>query len=302
MRKILKKLLLILLSLFVFSQAVVFAAPSFSSSFWNYMHKDTWDGATVYNLWVDKNYSLKDNIYQLFYPTSWWKLWNVTRTIWAWMFILFLVRSWFLLLLNADNDWNMKKAKLNFIFLLYWAFLFFWATWILWSALQVWTFSGTQWNSWIIDNFQNWLMLQMLWFLKAAAFFLAIVMIIYRWFNMIRAYEQEDKIKAAKKWVLNVVTALIFIKIIDYIYYIAQTSEFKSRAWELIVSFSKIMWFVLWWLFLLSIFYAWAMLITSSWDEDKWKKAKATVTTVFLVSVVVMLFLLIAYQVVAELT
>lgn len=301
MKKIIRKLLIILLSLFVFSQAVVFAAPSFSSSFGNYMYKDTWDGATVYNLWVSKDYSLKDNIYQLFYPTSWGKLWNVTRTIWAWMFILFLVRSWFLLLLNADNDANLKKSKLNFIYLLYWAFLFFGTTWILWSALQIWTFQWTQWAWWIINNLQNSLMLQILWFLKAAAFFVAIIMIIYRWFNMVRAYEQDDKIKAAKKWVVNVVVALVFIKVIDYIYYIAQTSNFKSKAAELMVSFSKIMWYTLWALLLLSVFYAWTLLVTSSWDEEKWKKAKIIIRTVFLVSVVIMLFLLIVYQIIAEL-
>jgi hypothetical protein len=62
---------------------------------------------------------------------------------------------------------------------------------------------------------------------------------------MIQAMDAEDKFKEARKGILNIVLALIFIKLIDYIYYIAQASDFKNRAIELIVEVSKGMAYVL---------------------------------------------------------
>lgn len=298
----LKKVLLLLSFVLVSFWACLADAPGFAW-FRESMYTNNWDWASTFDFrsQINPTGNLKNNVRNLFYPTSWGRIWVVLRNIWVWIFILFLIRSWFLLLFSADKDADLKKSKLNFVYLLYWAFLFFWVVWILGSALQVGSFQWTQWQFWLVNTFQNNLLLQILWFLKAWAFFIAIIMIIYYGYQIISAFEQEDKIKNARKWVLNVAIALIFIKVIDYIYYIAQTPNFKNQASELFVSFSRVMWFTLWWVMVLSVFYAGSLLIGSAGHEDKWKKAKTIITSVFLVSVIVMLFLLIAHQVISEL-
>jgi hypothetical protein len=56
---------------------------------------------------------------------------------------------------------------------------------------------------------------------------------------MIRAFDEEEKLKAARTGILNVFLALVFIKIVDYVFFIVQVQDFKSRAVELIVQISK---------------------------------------------------------------
>ena len=77
--------------------------------------------------------------------------------------------------------------------------------------------------------------------MKAAAFFVAVIMVVYYGIQIIRAYEKEDKLKEAKNGIINVFASLVFIKVIDYVFYIATQSTFKSKIVELIISTSKIM-------------------------------------------------------------
>jgi uncharacterized membrane protein (DUF485 family) len=72
-------------------------------------------------------------------------------------------------------------------------------------------------------------------FLKGFAFFLAIIMMVYYGYKMMIAFDQEDKIKAARTGILNVVLALVFIKVIDFLYYIAQKEDFGDQANSLIL-------------------------------------------------------------------
>jgi len=46
---------------------------------------------------------------------------------------------------------------------------------------------------------------------------------------MMGAMDKEDKVKAAKTGILNVIIALVFIKIVDLIYFIAQEPDFTSQ-------------------------------------------------------------------------
>jgi hypothetical protein len=55
------------------------------------------------------------------------------------------------------------------------------------------------------------------------------------------AMDNEDKIKEGKNGILNIIISLLIIKIIDYIYYVAQTPDFRSKATELIVEISKVL-------------------------------------------------------------
>jgi len=58
---------------------------------------------------------------------------------------------------------------------------------------------------------------------------------------MMTALDSDEKLKKARSGVINVVLALIFIKIIDYLYIIAQAKEFKNKAIELLVEVSKVL-------------------------------------------------------------
>jgi hypothetical protein len=67
-------------------------------------------------------------------------------------------------------------------------------------------------------------------FLKAAAFFAAIIFMVYYGYRMMNSFDREERLKNARTGILNVIMALIFIKIIDYLYYIAQIGDFKNQA------------------------------------------------------------------------
>jgi hypothetical protein len=58
---------------------------------------------------------------------------------------------------------------------------------------------------------------------------------------MISAMDDEEKVKKMRQGIINIIIVLISIKIIDYIYFIAQAPNFKSKATELIVEVSKVM-------------------------------------------------------------
>lgn len=287
------KFMFVTLIVFLISSFVL-AAPSFQGV------AEDWYENTTYQLNVDAENSLMQNIWNLFSPYEWWwQLWNVLRVIWVWIFIFFLVWAWAQFLLKANDESELKKAKMNILYIFYWWLLFFGSVWIFWTALSLWT---VQWTDDLVTEFQDSLMFQVLAFLKAWAFFAAVVMIFYYWYRIIQAYDSEDKISNAKKWFLNVIIALIFIKVIDFVYYIAQQDEFVSEAASLLIDFAQIIWYVLWWLLLLTIFYAWILLITSRWDEEAWNKAKNIIKAIFLVVILIFLFLLIVYQVIRQLT
>ena len=114
------------------------------------------------------------------------------------------------------------------------------------------------------------------------------------------AMDKADKVKTAQKWILNVIIALVLIKIIDYIYYIAQSPAFASKAGDLIINVAIVLWYVLGAVLVAAIFYAGFLLITSSGSEDTMKKARSVAINIVIVAAVVFLFLLIVYQIFNE--
>lgn len=292
---IFKKLLLTWFGFISMLSITTFASPNYDN-FQRSLRSDT------YSLSVDKSSSLEDNVRRLVLSsTSNGPIFSTILNIWVWLLVIYLVRWGILFLMNADNEAEIKKYKMNLLYILYGAFLFFGGSWIVNSALEFETSQGIVSSSWwILTSFQNNLMLQILAFLKMAAYFVAICMVAYYWYKIMKAFEQEDKIKEARKWVINILLSLVFIKIIDYLFFIAQQTDFGSRAKDLIVSASKTMWYVLWLIFILSILYAWFLMITSRWEEDSWKKAKNIIKAVFIVSLIVFLFFLIVYQLVSD--
>jgi len=307
-----KKALLVLTLLMIGWGVSYAAAPSFQDNFADYLTDDTPDRygrvETVFSICIDRNLTLMQNIRNLFYPNSvavspecwwdqWWQLRVLVRAIAFIILFIFLVVAGINLIMNAKEPDGAKKALTSLIYILYGAFLVFGVTWILGTVLNIGDIQG---SGQLVDSVQNKLFLQILSFFKVLAFFAAIIMLVVSGFRMMSAMDKSDKVKIAQKWAINVVIALVLIKVIDYLFYIAQTPAFGTKAADLIVNVAITLWWILWSLFVLALFYAWFLLITSSGKEDAMKKAKSIIINIFIVSLVIFLFLLIVYQVFNE--
>lgn len=286
--------------------------PSFQDNFANYLTDDTPDAygrvETVFSLCIDKHLSLMDNVRNLFYPNAvavssecggsqWGQLWILIRDICFILLFVFLVITWVKLIMNAKEADGPKKAFSSILFMLYGAVLVFLVTWLLGTVLNIWEIQGSQQ---VVERLQNTIFLQILSFFKIFAFFGAIVMMVVTGFRMMAAMDQSDKIKAARKGAINIIIALVLIKIVDYIFYIAQTPSFGTQAADMVIKVAIILWWVLGAAFVLALFYAGYMLLFSWGKEDAWKKAKSIVVNIFVIAVVIFLFLLLVYQIFNE--
>lgn len=134
-------------------------------------------------------------------------------------------------------------------------------------------------------------------FLKAAAFFIALIFLVRYGFQMVTAVGEEEKIKAAKQGILNVLLALIFIKVIDYLYYIALSPDFTGNAIGFIVQASKFIAYLIGASLVLALLYAGYLMVTAAGNEENYTKAKNIVRSVFIVALLVLLFMLIIHQI-----
>lgn len=287
-KKILLTIWLFMLSLFSFQ---TFSAPNF----WDIQQSTIW----WYHIYtISKNNSLYGNLVALFFPSSWgfWgAIWNKLKTIFVGLLFIFIIRAGALFVLNANDDGELKKAQSNFLYLLYWTFLLFGSVWLLWTVLHVWwetTASAT------IIATQNNIIWKILIFFKSAAYYVAVILVVYYGYKIMQAQEKEDKIKTARAWALNVIIALVAIKVLDYIYYIAQTSNFWSKATNLISSIWIVLGWILWVIIILVLIYAGFLLISSRWNEEAMKKSKTIIRNVFLVVFVLFLFIVIVFDLV----
>lgn len=309
-----KKALLVLTLVLIGGGVSYAAAPSFQDNFANYLTDDTPDKygrvETVFDLGIDRNISLMDNIKRLFYPSTaamtdanwevisaWGNLWIFIRSIGFIVLFIFLVMVGINFIMNAKEPDGAKKAFSSLLYILYGAFLVFGVTWILGTVLNI---GDVQWSAQLTDRIQNWLFLQILSFFKVLAFFAAIVMLVVSGFRMMAAMDKSEKITIARKWAINVVIALVFIKMVDYIFYIAQTPSFGAKAADMVLNVAIVLGWILGSLFVLALFYAWYLLITSSWKEEAMKKAKSIIINIFIIAAVIFLFLLLVYQIFNE--
>lgn len=302
------------LGLWNFASAANTNAPSYENNFASYLTNwepdAEWRVETVFDLWIDPNVSLKQNIRCLFYPNSfavwcnsasrWWIIWDVLKYIWYWVFVLCIVLVWVQLLVSWNSADKVKSAFKSFWFIFIWALLFFGSIWILWSVLWV---EDLSWSEDLVNALQ-WdqasLLFKVLSILKAATFFIAILMIVVNWVKMITLSDKADKAKAWFKWIVNVIVALAIIKVIDYIYYIAQVEDFATKAADFIMEIAKFLWFVIGAFLIIMIFYSWFLFITDQWNSKNMEKAKNIIIWVLLWALVLFMLLLIMYQIFAE--
>lgn len=251
---------------------------------------------------VDRDQSLFANLRWLFYPpvagSDGGILWRTIRVVSVGVLIAFFVRAGVRFVIYIEDEEELKRSRLNIIYIIYGAALVFMVTWLLGSALNFGTIEGVAGgdNS-ALEQADDNLVVVVLSFLKGAAFFAAILFLAYYGYKMMQAFDQEEKLSAAKRWILNVFIALIFIKIIDYLYFIAQQEDFKNQAVELIVEASKFLWYLMGICLVIALMYAGYLFVTSSGNDDNISKAKGLIKTIFVVVLVILLFLLVVYQV-----
>ena len=294
-----------------FGSASAQVAPSYDDNFSSYLLSGRADKdgrvANVYNITeVNPDRDIETNIRCLFYPNAyvtcgssvrWGLIWSVFRYIWLGIFVLFLAVVGIKFVVQPDKA---KDHLMSLVYILYWAVLFFWATWILWSALDV---SALKWTEWLINAVQwskDSIWFKIVAFLKALIFFLAIIMMVINGFKAMSSADKADKAQAAIKWIINVVVALVIVKVVDYLYFIAQSSEFVAQATSFIIEAAKIFGFIVWSLLVLMAFYAGFLFIVDGGKWESVKKATKIIVWIVLVASVIFILLLIMYQFFAE--
>ncbi|MEF2175819.1 MAG: hypothetical protein V3575_05080 [Candidatus Absconditabacteria bacterium] len=292
MNKIFSKTFLTIISLFILNLVgfFSFAAPSIDS-FKNDLNVYQVDsGVTADN-------SLEDNIRELFSPgNSTGTLWVVLRNIGVGFLVIFLIRTGFMFMSSNGDEGSIKKARMNLLYIAYGAFLYFGAM----GILDLINFDSLTSKN-VVSNLQTGAFFQILLFFKVLIFFLAIIQIMYYGFKIIRAFEKEDKIKSGRKGILNVIIALILIKVIDYLYFVAaDTQDFKSNITGIITTASRLLGYVLGSLIIIMVLYGGLQMVLSRGEDDTWKKVMTIFKTIFLVVLILMLFLLISHQVITE--
>ena len=259
--------------------------------------------------WVEKDKTLRQNIVSLFYPSEsgGGKIYEVVRTALLWIMIGFVVWAGASILFNRKPE-DIKKTLRSLVYILLWWVFVYAANRIFGSVLHfnndsiTWSADGTWWI-WGVTNafvWENSVLFVVLSALKWFAFFLAIIMTVITWFRVIAAWDGE-KWKKLVKWLINVVEALLIIKWIDFIYYLAADSwNFVNKATDFIINVARIFGYLYWWVIVLMVFVAWYLYIIDGWSWSQFKKASNILVNILLSALVLFAFLLILYQIFAE--
>ena len=262
----------------------------------------------IQNTNVDKEQTIRQNIKTLFYPSVDWTntIYHIIRDITLWVMIIFIVMAWASLLLNKKPEESKKNLMSLLYIMLWWVFIYA-SNRLFGDVLNFWN-TGDQFTTeqpgmaWVTEAFiwKNSVLFVILSAIKAFAFFLAIIMIVITWFKVVAAWEGE-KWKKLVKWLINVVVALLIIKWVDFIYYLAADSKtFVSNASDFIINAAKVFGWIYWVVIVIMVIVAWYLYITDWWTWDNFKKASNILVNILLSALVLFAFLLIAYQIFAE--
>lgn len=286
--------------IYAFSPVTPLGLLSFKSEFADPLLKESKAWEKLFDLHIDTDQGLFSNMKKIFYPTDGDNTLRIAiRNIMVWVLLVFLVWAGVHFLLFAPWDAEeLKRAWKNLIFIIYGAALIFLVVRLLWTALNLGGIQGATWEwTTLLKTFEDNVLVFILSFLKWFAFFMAIIFLIWYGYRMMQAFSEEEKLKAARTGILNVFIALILIKIIDYVYFVAQQHDFKNAAIEFIVQASKFLWYLWGIMFVIALVYAWYQFITAWWNDDKITKAKTVIKSVFVIILIILLFMLVIYQV-----
>lgn len=293
-------LLIIFGSIFSFKQQVLAATPSYD----DYVSSLKW---YVIDKWrVSEDKTLRQNVIELFYPNPWdgWnRIFKVIRDMTLWLMIIFIVWAWASLLLSKDSK-DLGKSMSSLLYIMLWWVFIFGANWLFWYVLNfdqeyiTASWSGIGW----VEKSLIWndsVLFRVLSAVKVIAFFLAIIMIVVTWFKVIWAWEWE-KWKKLVKWLINVIVALLIIKWVDFIYYMAADWNFVERTANFIIDVAKLFAYLYGVLIVIMVIVSGYLYITDGWDWSWFKKASNLLINILLSALVLFSFLLIVYQIFAE--
>ena len=279
-------------------------APSFEADFAKSLTSSN-SSERLYDIWwVSWKKTLKQNIEALFFPPmgtgTWWALWNVLRYVGMVLVFIFILYSGIQLIMSMWKPDKLKSAVTNLLYVLIGSFLFFWAMWIFSSVFNI---NSLQATSWVSDKLTSaeWLPFFILSFLKWAAFFVAIVYIVSIWFQLMNPsnWESWNGKKLIKK-LGNVIFALVAIKVVDFLYYIAAQKTFASDAGNFIIQVAKFLAYLSGIVMVIMIIYSGYLLVVDGWKWENFKKAKNTLINILLAIIALFFFLFILYQIFAE--
>lgn len=279
-------------------------APSFESHFAKSLTSSD-SSERLYDIWwVSWKKTLKENIKALFFPPietgTWWALWNVLRYAGMILVFIFILYSGIQLIMSMWKPDKLKSAVTNLLYVLIGSFLFFWAMWIFSSVFNINSLQGT---SGVSENLTSatWLPFFILSFLKWAAFFVAIVYIVSIWFQLMNPsnWESWNGKKLVKK-LGNVIFALVAIKVVDFLYYIASQKTFASDAGNFIIQVAKFLAYLSGIVMVIMVIYSGYLLIVDGWKWENFKKAKNNLINILLAIIALFFFLFILYQIFAE--
>jgi hypothetical protein len=259
--------------------------------------------------WVGKGNSLGANIKKLFYPNGEGGdslMYIVIRDMTLWVMILFFVRAWASLLLNKKPEESRKHLYSLLYIILGWVLVYA-SSWLFWTIFNFWNMwddftkqIGDSGIEWVTNSLTQKVAFVILSAIKAAAFFVAIIMTVVTWFKVIAAGEWE-KWKKLVKWLINVVVALLVIKWVDFVYYLAADSNnFVEKASVFIINIAKVFGWIYGIITVIMVIVAWYLYITDGWTWSNFKKASNVLINILLSALVLFGFLLIVYQIFAE--
>lgn len=276
------------------SPAPVFDSYAKSLTDWDEHLFDIW--------WVSAGNKFKTNVEALFFPktSGWWALWDVIRYAGMVLVFIFILYSAIQLITSMGKPEKMKTAVTNLLYVLIWSFLFFWSMWIFWTMFDISDLRQTEWVSGNLTD-SKWLPYFILSLLKWAAFFVAIIYIVSIWFQLMNPSTWESwNGKKLIKSLANIIFALIAIKVVDFLYYIASQQSFATEAWNFIVQVAKFLAYLSGIVIVFMIIYSGYLLVVDWWKWENFKKAKNTLINIVLAIIALFFFLFILYQIFAE--
>ena len=258
---------------------------------------------------VSKTNTFKQNVECLFFPTptsagsgavAGGYLRGIIKYVGYILVFVYLVMSAIRLVISGKKSENLKAELNNFLYIMIGAALFFWAVWLFSQVINL---SAIDQTTGLKDNLvsNTGILFFVLTFLKWAAFFFAIVMIVITGFQMMNPSSGEEGWgKKLFKNLAAVIAALVGMKVVDFLYYIASQQDFTKRAGEFIIQIAKMLWYLSGSVIVIMIIYSGYLLVVDGGKWENFKKAKNTLINIVLAVGSLFLFLFVIYQIFSE--
>ena len=257
---------------------------------------------------VSKTNTFKENVECLFFPkataakgaVAGGYLRSIIKYVGYILVFIYLVMSAIRLVISGKKSENLKAELNNFLYIMIGAALFFWAVWLFSQVINL---SAIDQTTGLKDNLvsNTGILFFVLTFLKWAAFFLAIVMIVITGFQMMNPSSGEEGWgKKLFKNLAAVIAALVGLKVVDFLYYIASQQDFTKRAGEFIIQIAKMLGYLSGSVIVIMIIYSGYLLVVDGGKGENFKKAKNTLINTVLAVGSLFLFLFVIYQIFSE--